>query len=243
MRIRSLKPEFWSHPVTGRQAPEVQAVLIGLLNYADDEGYFWADPAAVRSALRPFDEDSTNVRRTLARAQEIGFVEVSQHPSHGLIGRLPTFAEHQRIDRPSPSKIKKYWGFDSSNVRRTLDDRSLLEQGAGSREQGEEQGAGKATATKVVPLPPKPENQYASGEAYFAWLQHDRHENGFVTEKPPPGLSGWFSEVMLELNGDHARLDATVQAFARDKYWRDKGAPMRGLMSQWRKYVPRAVSS
>lgn len=95
----------------------------------------------------------------------------------------------------------------------------------------------------VVPLPPKPENRYESGEAYFAYLQHERHEAGFVTEKPPAGLSGWFSEVMLELNGDHARLDATVRAFAKDPYWRAKNAPMKGLMAQWRRYVPRAVSS
>lgn len=95
----------------------------------------------------------------------------------------------------------------------------------------------------IIPLPKKPENRFESGEAYFAWLQHERLEAGFVTEKPPQGLGGWFSEVMLELNGDGARLDATVRAFAKDDFWRKRNAPMRGLMSKWRDYVPRAVAS
>lgn len=98
-------------------------------------------------------------------------------------------------------------------------------------------------AAIVVPLPKKPENRFESGDAYFAWLQHERHAAGFVTEKPPAGLGAWFSEVMLELNGDGERLDATVRAFAKDAFWRQRNAPMRGLMAKWRDYVPRAVAS
>lgn len=103
--------------------------------------------------------------------------------------------------------------------------------------------AAAAATLVVVPLPQKPANRFESGEAYFAWLQNERHEAGFVTEKPPAGLSGWFSEIMLELNGDGDRLDATVRAFALDPYWRKQNAPMRALMSQWRRYVPKAVAS
>ena len=43
MRIRTLKPEFWSHPVISRQSDAAKLLAIGLLNYADDEGYFYAD--------------------------------------------------------------------------------------------------------------------------------------------------------------------------------------------------------
>jgi len=66
-----VKPEFWTHPVLGRQAPEVQLLALGLLNLADDEGYFLADSGLVR-----FWEDEygpiSPARATLALYGSIG---------------------------------------------------------------------------------------------------------------------------------------------------------------------------
>lgn len=149
MRIRSLKPEFWTHPILAAMPDDARLAAIGLLNVADDHGYFLARPALVRSALWPLDEDSTKARRVLAQLSEAGWIEVREHPTHGPIGRVVNFTKHQRVDRPSPSKIAAYWLDDSSsNIRRTLDDNSSLEQGAGSREQGskDQGGAGGADA-------------------------------------------------------------------------------------------------
>ena len=56
----------------------------------------------------------------------------------------------------------------------------------------------------------------------------------------PGKWDAWFSEAMGELNGDGERLDAAVAAFSRDPYWRERQLPLRGFMSQWRKYVPQA---
>jgi DNA replication protein DnaT len=83
MRIRTIKPEFWSHPVMSRQSDCVRLLAIGLLNLADDEGYFYADPSIVRSALRPFDDDSTIVRAALKTLVQIEYIETFLHPSHG----------------------------------------------------------------------------------------------------------------------------------------------------------------
>ena len=130
MRIRTIKPEFWSHPVLSAQEPVVRLGAIGLLNLADDEGYFLAAPALVRSALFPL--DSTSARRVLATLSAVGYIEVKTHPTHGAVGVVINFTKHQRIDRPSPSKIKTY--YDSTNTQRTLDDHSLLYQGSGIRE-------------------------------------------------------------------------------------------------------------
>ncbi len=134
MRIRTIKPEFWSHPVFAAQVDEVRLAALGLLNVADDHGYFLASPALIRSALWPLDEDSTKARRVLARLSELGYIEVREHPTHGPIGCVVNFSKHQRVDRPSESKIASY--FNSTNVRRGLDDRSSLDQGSGIRDQG-----------------------------------------------------------------------------------------------------------
>lgn len=133
MRIRTIKPEFWGHPVLSRLDDSARLLAIGLLNVADDEGYFLAAPGLIRSAIWPLDEDSTKARRTLDHLSISGYVELREHATHGEIGFVTNFTKHQRVDRPSPSRLKTY--FDSANARRILDERSLLDQGSGIREQ------------------------------------------------------------------------------------------------------------
>lgn len=138
MRIRTIKPEFWTHPVMVQQDDAVKLLAIGLLNFADDEGYFYAEPKMVRAALRPLDEDSTIVRRSIEQLEKIGYVITCQHPTHGLLGRIVSFTDHQRIDRPRESKIQSIWPKKPSTInRRSFDDHSPLEG------KGKEQGTGK----------------------------------------------------------------------------------------------------
>lgn len=143
-RIRTVKPEFWSHPVLSKAEDVTRLAALGLLNFADDEGYFQATPGLIRSQLWPLDEDSTKARRVLAQLIKVGWIQVREHPEYGDIGFVVGFSKHQKIDRPSPSKIKHY--YDSSNTRRALDERSLLDQGSGIRDQGEDQGEDRAPA-------------------------------------------------------------------------------------------------
>lgn len=117
-----------------RQDDATRLLALALLNYADDHGYFYAEPSAVRSFARPFDDDLTMIRRSIAQLSKIGFIEVREHPEIGPIGRVVKFTSHQRVDRPNPSKIKDH--FDSTNNLRTFDDDSTLERKG--REQGKE---------------------------------------------------------------------------------------------------------
>ena len=137
MRIRTIKPEFWTHPIMARQEPEIRLLALALLNYADDEGYFLADPMLVRGACCPFVESSSTIRRWLARLSDVGWIALSNETPHGVIGRVVNFEEHQKIDRARPSQIKTYWFDDeSTNDRRMIDDASLLERKG--KEQGKE---------------------------------------------------------------------------------------------------------
>lgn len=121
-----------------RQSDAVKLLALGLLNYSDDEGYFYAEPKMVRAALRPLDEDSTIVRDLLARLLEMGYIETVHHHTHGDLGRIVSFTKHQRVDRASASRIKGLWGEkDSSNNRRIIVEHSPLEG------KGREQGTGK----------------------------------------------------------------------------------------------------
>jgi len=141
-----------------RQDDATKCLAIALLNLADDEGYFLADPGLVRSFARPIDEESSTTRRLIAQLEKVGWIEVSNHSTHGLIGRVVNFQEHQSIDRPKPSKIKEYF---STNDRRTIDDDSSLEQGTGNREvqkpsTADADSKAKVPKPKVAKAPEKP---------------------------------------------------------------------------------------
>mgnify|MGYP006921374903 CR=1 FL=1 len=143
MRIRTVKPEFWTHPVMGRQSPEIQLLALGLLNLADDDGYFLADSELIRSALTPFSDSSRIVHGSITTLVSVGWIEVRTHETHGPIGKVVNFAKHQVINRPKPSKLVEY--FENSAItdesltnHGRVTDRSLLE-GKGM-EQGMEQG-------------------------------------------------------------------------------------------------------
>jgi hypothetical protein len=139
MRIRTVKPEFWQHPVMSRLPYDTRILALGLLNLADDEGYFSADPDYIRGAVL-FREDSSNVRRMLDELSRSGWITLcgtAERP----IGRVVNFRKHQRVDRPQPSRLKQYALDESStNDRRPLDDRST-----------QDQGTGKGKDTPIVP--------------------------------------------------------------------------------------------
>jgi hypothetical protein len=148
MRIRTVKPEFWTHPVLMRKDHGTRLLAIGLLNFADDEGYFIADEDVIRGALMP-KEISTNVRRMIDDLSRIGYIRIVDHSEMGPIGWVVKFKDHQRVDRANQSKLKVYFGcgtptapttseaFDehSTNIRRIIDEQSSTEQGTGNREQ------------------------------------------------------------------------------------------------------------
>ena len=130
MRIRTVKPEFWVHPVMSRLPYDTRILALGLLNVADDEGYFDADPDYIRGAVL-FREDSSNVRRMLDELSRSEWITLCG-TAERRIGRVVNFRKHQRVDRPQPSRLKQYaLDEDSTNVRRTLDDQSTQEQGTG----------------------------------------------------------------------------------------------------------------
>ena len=134
MRIRTIKPEFWSHPILAKLPDRSRLLAIGLLSLADDEGYFLADPALIRSAIFPFTESSLNIHGVLTELSNAEYIALREHASHGSIGRVINFSKHQVVNRPSPSKIKTYW--DSGKTHGALTERSVPEQ-------GKEQGTGK----------------------------------------------------------------------------------------------------
>lgn len=126
MRIRTIKPAFWTNEKMARMPDFTRLLAIGLLNYADDHGYFWANPLMIRGALFPFDEDSSKIRRALAQLAAEGYILLGKADDGREAGFVVKFAKHQRVDRATDSDIQHLAKFDepSTNVRRALDEPS-----------------------------------------------------------------------------------------------------------------------
>lgn len=225
MRIRTIKPEFWSHPVMGRQSDATKLLAIGLLNYADDDGYFHADPKLVRNAIRPFDDDSGIVTVAIRDLSKIGFLELRTHPTHGEIGFIPGFSEHQVINKPKPSKIKGLWDSGINTV--SIPDAERLE---GNRDQGMEQGKDCCDDRAELPdcgftlEPPPPKAtraRHVSPDA-IRWTRETKWSG--ITEQDRSDWKAAFPAC--DIDRQLASMDAWLAA-----------NPAKAKKSNWRKFV------
>jgi len=124
-RIRTLKPEHRQHRKTGALSHITYRLWVGMILEADDEGRLVCDADQLRVTIFGY---HPNVRRAIV---EGSLKELDDHHLVRLYivegvryAWFPSWHDHQRIDRPQPSKLPPY--DDSSNLRRTLDEHSSL---------------------------------------------------------------------------------------------------------------------
>ncbi len=100
-RKRMIDPEFWNDEEIGNWSHTARLFYIGLWNFADDEGRFKAANALLKAQVFPYDKkiNIENLKKELGN--KIQWYEVN-----GLqYGFICNFSKHQRIDKPTPSKL------------------------------------------------------------------------------------------------------------------------------------------
>lgn len=149
----------------GRASDAAKLMAIGLLNFADDKGYFYHDRILIRNAIRPFDEDSVSTHGALTELSLMGYFEIRTHQNHGEIGKIMAFERHQVINRPSKHSMKELW--DSCVTHGALSECSLNthpgreRKGTGNRE-------GKEPELEMTTTPePLPKNKARGSEEEF----------------------------------------------------------------------------
>lgn len=105
-RIRTIKPEFWLNEEMSTVSPEACLLAIGLLNVADDDGYFNANDRLIASAIFPLRDLSVSVVGLLNELSNIGYIELFFGEDCKRYGHIRKFSEHQVINRKTSSKIK-----------------------------------------------------------------------------------------------------------------------------------------
>ena len=94
MRIRTIKPEFWMHEKLAEKSEFTRLLAIAILNWADDEGYFMANPTLIKGQLFPFLDDSKIIPRSIQDLSSVGWIELSEDEEGRSIGRVTNFAKH-----------------------------------------------------------------------------------------------------------------------------------------------------
>jgi hypothetical protein len=96
VRIRQLRPEFFTDPVTGHLAAPVQVTYIGLWCVADDAGWLDWDVPQIGALLYPY--KSVHAREAIIQKAAVALIEVGRlRVLECGCARIPTLAAHQRI--------------------------------------------------------------------------------------------------------------------------------------------------
>lgn len=105
-RIRTIKPEFFTSLTIDALSLEAQRTFIGLWTYADDHGRGKDDARLIKAAIWPLRDEHTsqhveNDLKQIADLELIHRYEVGSGRYFQILG----WAEHQRVNRPSTSRI------------------------------------------------------------------------------------------------------------------------------------------
>jgi hypothetical protein len=106
-RIRTIKPDFHKNEALSSLPAEAHLLASGLLCYADDEGYFDANPKLVQAEVFPLRELEHKIEELIAMLVECGYINITLWNGK-RVGHVVTFTTHQRVNRPSPSRLKPH---------------------------------------------------------------------------------------------------------------------------------------
>jgi hypothetical protein len=120
-RIRTIKPDFWRDENLAAISPEAALLAIGLLNHADDEGYFNAHPKLIESDIFPLRELSRPITVMVDELFKIGYIKLFEGLDGKRYGLIHNFSKHQVINKKNPSKIKDLCGLQEDYHTTTVE--------------------------------------------------------------------------------------------------------------------------
>ena len=155
-RIRTLKPEHRQHRKVGQLSDRAYRLWVGMILEADDEGRLVAEVSQLTATIFPYQRKvkDADVQRALVELSTTDLLRLYSH-NGTQYAWFPSWHDHQKIDRPRPSKLPTYEA--SSNDRRTLDDAStkpradLIRSDLIGKDQGSEGKGGERGGKPIAP--------------------------------------------------------------------------------------------
>ena len=148
-RIRTVKPEFWSSESVGRLTRDARLLFIAIWNLADDSGRLRGALPYLAGAAFPYDEDARDlIGDWLDQLIGAGCVRRYVGPDGNVYLDVPKWKLHQRIDKPSISKIPEFPEPSRSPPGALLEPSRMEGEGEGEGKGGEREGATPARSVK-----------------------------------------------------------------------------------------------
>lgn len=191
MRIRTVKPEFWTSESMGRVSREARLCFVGLWSMADDEGRSRAVSRMLANLLYPYDDDARGlVDGWLNELEREGCIQRYEVDGNHYL-QVCNWLKHQKIDRPSKSKLPP--------LARIREDSRGLDVGSGIRDQGKDHGETcAATPPEWQPL--------LDPETIAGFIR------ALTTADPEPGMLPAWKACILDLKERNADPKAIIAA-------------------------------
>ena len=123
-RYRRIKPEYWSDDKVIELTHSARLFFIGLWNFADDTGVHKNNPRQLKAEIFPADDISINdVQDILRLLYEQSLIVYNEDQS---LLRIKGFLNHQKIDRPQPSKYVFVEGQPGQFVEQSLNEQRTI---------------------------------------------------------------------------------------------------------------------
>ena len=129
-RIRSLKPEHRQHRKLGPLDHVTYRLWVGMICEADDEGRLVADAEQLRVLIFGFRPEITalTVEESLGLLAKARLIRLYTAKSTRCV-EFPSWKDHQRINRPTQSKLPPYKESQRSRTHGGLNEDSLSAHG------------------------------------------------------------------------------------------------------------------
>lgn len=245
MRIRSIKPEFWTSQDIASHTWDDRLVFIGLWSYVDDNGVGRDVEKLIVADLFPLEEDPRDtlarVSGALARRSEAGRITRYTVDGRPFLS-ITNWAKHQRIDKPAKDRYPLPTCEDAE-IRDTLatpsgDPRDTLAPGTG--EQGNRRTDSFTSEVADAPsdiddesddVPPIEPREDV--ERICQRLQQRMVENGYVK---PAITNRWRESARLLLDRDkrtEAQVLAAIDWAQNHEFWRANIKSLPKLRQQY----------
>jgi hypothetical protein len=246
MRIRTIKPEFWTSDDIAKLDVETRLLFIGLWSYVDDNGVGRDEVHLIIAAL--FARDMfDNPRETVARVSR-GLQTLSDGRlihRYEMDGRaflqVAAWEKHQRVDRPQKPRFPRY---DANRDSLATPSRQSRDWNRGTEEQRnrgtEEQAPSSSLRSDEESHPPSGDSTTTDAEAdrddvnrvceHMADSVHQR------TGRRPNITRAWRTAARLMLDRDQrteADIIAAINWSANDDFWRANILSLPALRRQY----------
>jgi hypothetical protein len=237
MRIRTIKPEFFTHEDLAELPPVTRLAFAGLWCAADREGRFQWREKKLKIQILPWDDvDFSQILNDLLQA---GFLVKYQVEGKDY-GWIPTFHLHQRVQTremqstiPAPPFPVNALQVQCTGTAGAMQGHCSAE-GEGNREGNRERNRNN------TPKPPKGADVEHPQELQRILMIFRKRKEGTITRKLDAQEEAAWKKIQGTIQADDLeqveRFYSEPKSAACDQTWKRKMAPAQ-LMNQWNSQV------